>query len=935
MRRVLRGATAALAVLALAAVSPGVAHAGPAAEPPPTGPPPAPVSASSDGQSGARLPDGWRLTGKGEGKELVWTSSDPVPMGDARVEFYSGDRLLGRPVAARDGRSFRLPLRGARLGPVRQLKVLAAGRRLDEAGSGGTSRTPRPDPAVRPGAPLPANPVDPGVPGRYRAVTGSYTLKSVRLPGFPEPVEMKADVVGPADAPGKRPLALFLHGRHYTCYGPGGEQEMNWPCASGLKPVPSHQGYQRTQRLLASQGYVTVSIAANGINGQDHLVEDGGAQARSSLVRLHLARWADWAGKRSSAPAVVRAVAPADPSRVLLVGHSRGGEGVDRAALDSLYRPPAAQDGHRGPVRWKIRGNVLIGPTLFSQNPAPDVPSVTILPGCDGDVSDLQGELYVDGTRGVSRGTALHGAVYMVGANHNFFNSEWTPGQSKAPSVDDFSSDTPDPVCSKGARTRLTAPRQQAAGATYIAAAARLFVAGDDRVRPLLDGSGRRAPSADPARVLTHAVGAHRTQALLPGASTEVEGGRVCAQVAPDDPKACLPPDTSGGSPHFASWEFAPEPGRDAVAMRWSRAGAPVRVSPARPVSLAGAKDLALRIIVPPNTTGTRFDVSLVDAAGRRAELGGVGVDGLPGSDLTASYWGREVRVPLSSAAREKLDLKRVKTVELTPRTRSGRAWLMDAWGWRPGTPTVRAAELPRVDVGRLAVKEGDSGARTYRVPVTVSGKGSGKVRFFVPDVETGEVAHRTLTVRPGDRVDVPVEVRGDTRYGYDTGHDALIKAVRGAVVGSYRGGVLALNDDPAPKVTLEPVADRVTEGKALTWRMTLSEPVDVDMLATLSFEPVDGGPELTTLDVDPEWLANELGMDPRPERALSKMLVRGQGLFVSVPAGETTADVGIPTLKDEMSEPEESLKARLYVYDPGWRPQPGPVVTGTVRDAS
>ncbi|MYY84068.1 hypothetical protein GT044_22850, partial [Streptomyces sp. SID335] len=76
------------------------------------------------GQGGAGLPEGWRLTGKGEGKELVWTSSDPVPMGDARVEFHAGDRLLGRPVAARDGRSFRLPLRGARIGSGRELKVL-------------------------------------------------------------------------------------------------------------------------------------------------------------------------------------------------------------------------------------------------------------------------------------------------------------------------------------------------------------------------------------------------------------------------------------------------------------------------------------------------------------------------------------------------------------------------------------------------------------------------------------------------------------------------------------------------------------------------------------------------------------------------------------------------------------------------------------------
>ena len=40
--------------------------------------------------------------------------------------------------------------------------------------------------------------------------------------------------------------------------------------------------------VLASQGYLTVSIAANGVNGQDAFLDDGGASARSQLVRHHL-----------------------------------------------------------------------------------------------------------------------------------------------------------------------------------------------------------------------------------------------------------------------------------------------------------------------------------------------------------------------------------------------------------------------------------------------------------------------------------------------------------------------------------------------------------------------------------------------------------------------------------------------------------------------
>ncbi|MGW4028733.1 hypothetical protein ACWEFL_05315 [Streptomyces sp. NPDC004838] len=934
-------ATAAMALLALVLGSPGLAYASPpqahaqrSAEPIPSVPP---RGSALSGSPDSRLPQGWRISGTGPAKHLVWTSPDPVPMGDARVEFYTGDRLLGRPVAEQDRHTFRLGLDGVRTGPMTDLQVRAGGRRLDLAEAAAASDAPRLIPPSLPAVPAPANSVDPGVPGPYRTVGDEYALKPVRLPGLPAPVEMQAMVVAPVGAPGRRPLALFLHGRHYTCFNDLGDQSGFWPCAAGTRPVPSHRGYLRAQELLASQGYVTVSISANGVNGQDQRLDDGGAQARSSLVRLHLAQWARWAADRSGAPAAVRAASPADLSRVLLVGHSRGGEGVNLAALDSIYRPPAEDDGHGGPARWRIRGTVLIAPTAFGQNPAPDVPSMTILPGCDGDVTDLQGEMYVDGTRGISRGTALHSAVYVIGANHNFFNSEWTPGQAEAPADDDFwSDDAPDPVCAPGTGTRLTATRQQAAGAAYIAAAARLFVAGDDRVRPLLDGSNRRAPSAGPARVLTHAVGANRTPAFLPDATVAVDGGRLCAQVHPDPAQACLPSEGGGASPHFAAWKTPQEPGRHAVAMQWSQPGSAVRVRPARPVSLAGAESMALRMIVPPNTTGTRIDVTVADASGRRATLGRVTVDGLPGTDRTTSYWGREVRVPLYAALRAGLDLRRVQALELTPRDASGRAWLMDAWGWRPGTPTARPAPLPRVDVGRLIVQEGDSGVRTYRIPVRLSGHGSGQVRLFTTRPDTGEATSRTVTVRPGDTViDVPVTVRGNPRYGFDASYNMFVKAIRGAVIGSHYGGVTVEDDDPMPRITVTPVSDQVTEGQNLAWRVSLSTVADVDILeAELHILEAGGDVELSTVDVERRWVEDNFSHSPSPPRPLSRV-VAGPYLLLNVPAGEVSAEVIVPTVIDGVSEPEETLQMRLITYDRPWNPQDGPVFTGRVRDAS
>ncbi|MDX3456398.1 hypothetical protein PV396_31395 [Streptomyces sp. ME02-8801-2C] len=891
-----------------------------------------------------QLPSGWTFTGAGEQRQLVWRSDSPVPMGDARVEFYAGDRLLGRPSAAKDGRTYRLPvedalkaggLKGARA--FEDLQVHAGGRRLDAAAPGtaaGARRAPVTLPALEP-----AGAVDPGKPGSYRTVSGEYTLNSVKLPEMRVPVEMKAVVVAPTGTTGRRPLALFLHGRHSTCYKPGSDDiSGEWPCPAGEKQIPSYRGYLRDQKLLASQGYVTVSISANGINAQDGPLEDAGAQARSSLVRQHLAHWAQWAANRPSAPAIVRGAPPADLSRVLLVGHSRGGEGVNRAAMDSLYRPPADQDGYHGPVRWNIRGTVLIGPTIFGQNPVADVPSMTILPGCDGDVSDLQGEVAVDGTRGISRGAALHSAVYVIGANHNYFNTEWTPGQAQAPADDDFGSDPDerDPVCDVGTRIRLTPDQQHRAGSSYIAAAARLFVAGDDRVRPLLDGSGRRAPSADPARVLTHAVGGNRSAGILPDGAVTVQGGggRLCSAVDDRASVRCLAPE-AGQSPHFASWMPPREVGRRAVTFKWSQPGGAVRVTPGRPVSLGGAKALALRVFVPPNTTGTQLDVSVTDTAGKHATLGRVRVDGLPGSPRTASYWAREVRVPLSAAARAGVDLRKVRSVELTPRSRAGQAWLIDTWGWRPGTPAVRAAALPRVDIGRLTVKEGDSGSRTYRVPVRLAGRGSGTVRVYVLPAGSETMTSRLVTVRPGQHgIDVPVTVKGDTLYDYESWMYVMVKAVRGTVIGSYTGGVTVTNDDPKPKVTVTPVADRVTEGQRLTWRGTLSAPSRTEMNAILEILPVTGGTELSTTDVDPAWLMDVSGESPLPSRPLSS--IDGLALWGTVPPGSLSAEVSVPTVADGVAEPARTLRLRQIEYDDETGdPIPGPEFTGTVLDAS
>jgi hypothetical protein len=749
-------------------------------------------------------------------------------------------------------------------------------------------------PAAVPKAP-PANAVDPGIPGTFGTVEGEYDLPGVTLPEIAKPVEMRALVIAPkGGGDAKRPMVVFLHGRQDACYTPGSEDfQAGWPCPDGSRPVPSHRGFRSMQQLLASQGYLTVSIAANGVNAQDAL-DDWGAQARSSLVRLHLGKWADWAGAGAGkAPAIVRQASPADLSRVMLVGHSRGGEGVNRAVMDSLTPPPSDVDGYPGKVRWAIRGLVGIGPTNGGQNPVPDVPSMIMLGGCDGDAA-TEGQTYVDAARGMSTGKALHSALYVIGANHNFYNSEWTPGQSAAPSNDDWWP-ADDSVCGPGRPTRLTAEQQQRAGATYVAAAARVFLLDDDAVLPLIDGSGFSAPSAGPARVLSHAIGAARTPVIIPDPALRVDGGRLCEQVNIDESKVCLPyrEDDAMGSPHFTGFNYMPvEPGRWAVQIT---PGEPVVLGPPRTAKVRG--ELAMRLIVPPNTTGNTFGIAVTDRSGRRVDLGEVSVDGLPGTKNTFSHWAREVRVPLR-------DVSSVVKLEIRPRG-AATGWLLDAWGRQPGTPDPRTRALPRIDVGAVRLKEGDSGTTTVDLPLTVTGSGRGQVRVFINN-ETSTV----VTVKPGDhRLTVPFDVPANTRYGEDTRVLLHAKAIRGLVVGNYFGTSVVEDDDPPPTVVVDSTA-HVTEGAKMRWSIRLAEPADSPICLDGAVEAPDDGPELSTTDLDPGWLADQ-GITPEPSRPLS---TADAHVYTCVRPGQLTEDLEIPTVTDDVAEGPEQIRIEAKI---------------------
>jgi hypothetical protein len=145
-------------------------------------------------------------------------------------------------------------------------------------------------------------------------------------------------------------------------------------------------------------------------------------------------------------------------------------------------------------------------------------------------------------------------------------------------------------------------------------------------------------------------------------------------------------------------------------------------------------------------------------------------------------------------------------------------------------------------------------------------------------------------------------------------------------VVGDYLGALPVFEDDPAPTVTITPVADRVAEGGTLTWRATISEPAGVEVYVYGQPTP-PGGPELSSTDVDPQWFADYSGESTEPSRPLSDTYVAS---VVMLAPGELTADLIVPTVTDDVDEPDEQVRLEVYVSGVD---TPFETVTGTVTD--
>jgi predicted dienelactone hydrolase len=217
---------------------------------------------------------------------------------------------------------------------------------------------------------------------------------------------------------GPFPLVIFAHGNHDPLEN-------------------STPGYIYLCELLASHGIIAATIDVNFLNGFNF----GENDARAIVHLEHVKQFQLW----NAQPGHILE-GKVDMSRVMIVGHSRGGEAVGHASLfNSMHSvqfepelPPVPLDGSLGlgPYGFNIRAAVAIAPTDGQYIPVTGPTQVQdnylIVHGSrDGDVFTFEGYKTYDRSHTVNIANptqptgGFKSLLWIHGANHNYFNSVW------------------------------------------------------------------------------------------------------------------------------------------------------------------------------------------------------------------------------------------------------------------------------------------------------------------------------------------------------------------------------------------------------------------------------------------------------------------------------------------------------------------------------
>ncbi|MFG6445062.1 Ig-like domain repeat protein [Microbacterium sp. P07] len=729
--------------------------------------------------------DNWTVTTAPGGYVVTYELDEPLPIVDDAPTLLVDGKTLGFAAESADGLSLSITTTDPAVASAGAVEKSWSSGETDKAAESDSSTVSVEDDndallrQLDALAPLAAV-EDPSDLGQYTVTEAEYDFgdRAVPLAGISG---IRGEMTGKmylTDAPGARPTVVLLHGRHSSCSGPDANP-LRWPCGPTQMNIRSYQGYEGTGRALASQGYNVLSIAANAVNSNDNqLALDYGAQARGQLVLDTLGMlqqasagqsvafddvsWPNAEGEavtttrtldqalsyattRGDAPSAASGVTAAslqgrfDLTRVGVMGHSRGGEGATSAATlnQGLEKP------------YGIISVLPLAPVDFGRMTVPDVPLGVFLPYCDGDVSNQQGQHMIDDSRHAFGDDTLRSAVWIMGANHNFFNTVWTPGLYPAGTGDDWSTRDLTSSCSTTDSTRMTAAEQYQVGVSYMTGFFRLTMGGETKFQSLFDGSVKpsttatgyadvRVMASQPksATTLVTDFAANSTLTRTSGAAT----AQVCSNL---DTATALPQPTpfcasravgSSRVPHWTPVRFGPNVPFAVTRVLWTGSST---TDPAAPstgelrVSIpSGMRDVSTRSQLTVKTapdesvpTGTDFTVTVLDGKGNTfsraaSAINPLAINRMPGGTNATLNKIVLQQLTIPTAEMTGIDLTDVREVRFTAGigadgTGSGGVYLSDLAFDTPtlGTPVVQTRTT--MNIASTIIEEGDAPSTT------------------------------------------------------------------------------------------------------------------------------------------------------------------------------------------------------------------------------
>lgn len=242
----------------------------------------------------------------------------------------------------------------------------------------------------------------PSVDASKLVALGQSARERNRYWGFtPKEMPLNARVWYP-EGPGPFPLVLVVHGNH------------------NMKDF-SDPGYDYLGELLASRGYILASVDQNFINGSIREEND----ARGWFLLKHLELF-----KGFNAEVENPFHGKVDMGRIVLMGHSRGGEAVAHAAAFNRLRHYPDDATFTFDFGFDIQGIVSIAPVDGQYMPTgrkvvvEGVSYLTFHGSHDGDVTSFLGLRLYDRLR-LTGPEQFKAAVYMYRANHGQWNTVW------------------------------------------------------------------------------------------------------------------------------------------------------------------------------------------------------------------------------------------------------------------------------------------------------------------------------------------------------------------------------------------------------------------------------------------------------------------------------------------------------------------------------